>query len=451
MVPESIERILNQVSKQNLSKLSSLIINKNGEYKTIHKTKNLKLNISKVSLKLLKLDNIVIQKIICLILEIVYESYFFKRRPRFNSIFKIYSLFNDIELKVFWIDEIIRRPCLKVNNLQLCNILNKKIPNNLFINLIYKLLRYDIWQYDQFYPSNIDILNKKIIFSIFTNIYFNELDSWVEYKIHQLTRPLTSQYRIIYEPLLYQGNKKTKQLQRLNKTAKNYKLIQKKLISLEQKKIKITSNCERQIKIKYFRYLNNWVIEIKSKQFLLETLKIEVDYFLLISLKQALNPRKLKSIDLSHNEIQVMGYQIYFLKNRKIINYSQYFDKTNYQKKFRIKFNMPTNFIFQKLEKKGYIKKLTTYYHSISKIDYIQFESIIILKHFTQIWRGLLNYYSGCNNSSKLQLIHYNLYLSLIMTLKDRCCLNIKILFAQYGKTFIVFKNNTAINFPYKI
>ena len=166
MVPESIERILNQVSKQNLSKLSSLIINKSGEYKTIHKTKNLKLNIPKVSLKLLKLDNIVIQKIICLILEIVYESYFFKRRPRFNSIFKIYSLFNDIELKVFWIDEIIRRPCLKVNNLQLCNILNKKIPNNLFINLIYKLLRYDIWQYDQFYPSNIDILNKKIIFSI---------------------------------------------------------------------------------------------------------------------------------------------------------------------------------------------------------------------------------------------------------------------------------------------
>lgn len=451
MVPENIEITLTRCSKQKLSNPYFLIINKDIQYKTVYKAENLKLNKCKISLKLLKLDNILVQKIVCLIMEITYESYFSKIRPNFNPIFKTHNLFNCIELRNFWVEKIVTDSCLQINSLQFCNILNKQFSNNLLVNLIYKLLRQEICQYSQFDQFNKGGLNKKIIFSIFTNIYFNELDNWVEYKTHQLTQVLTCHYVIPYEQLLYKTNKKTKQIQRLNKTAKKYKIIQKKLISLEQKKIQIINIYKQQIQIKYFRYLNNWVIGMKGEQFLIETLKIEINYFLLIYLKQTLNSIKLTTINLSRNEIQFMGYQIHFLNNRKINNYKQYFDKMGYQKNFRIKFHIPTDFIFRKMEKEGYIKKFTTCYQPISKIHYIQLENIIILKHFTQIWRGLLNHYSECNNLSKLQSIHYNLYLSFIMTLKDRYCVNIKILFAKYGKTFIVFKNGMAINFPYKI
>lgn len=451
MVPENTEITLTRFSKQKLSNSYSFIMNKDIQYKTIYKAENLKLNKCKISLKLLKLDSIRVQKIICLIMEITYESYFYKIRPNFNPIFKTHNLFDCSELKNFWVEKIITDSCLQINSLQFCNILNKQFSNNLFINLIYKLLRHEIWQYNQFDQFNKDILNKKTIFSIFTNIYFNELDNWVGYKTHQLTQVLTCPYAITYEQLLYQTNKKTKQIQKLNKTAKKYKIIQKKLISLEQKKIKIIKTYKQQIQIKYFRYLNDWIIGMKGELFLIETLKIEINYFLLIYLKQTLNSIKLTTINVSRNEIQFMGYQIYSLNNRKINNYKPYFDKMSCQKNFRIEFHIPTGFIFRKMEKEGYIKKLTTCYQSISKIHCIQLENIIILKHFTQIWRGLLNHYSECNNLSKLQLIHYNLYLSFIMTLKDRHCVNIKILFAKYGKTFIVFKNGMAINFPYKI
>lgn len=448
-IAEKTEGTLKKVYRQQLSKIPTIVLKKKNRFRIVNKTRKQKLNRSKTPLEFLKLNDELIQKVICQILETIWKSYFFKSSFIFYPMFKTSNFFNCIGLKLFWINEIIENPSSTINTVQFCNILNKKIQDDRLINLIYQLLRYEALEYCQFFQSNLGTFQKSITLSIFTNIYFNELDNWIKYKICLLTQPLFHQHDEISDQLFYQVKKKVKQKRKLNKTSKKYKIIQKKLTRLERKESKIIDFSKQQIS--YFRSLNNWVIGIKGDKFLIEKLKIEINHFLIIYLKQRIYSTKIKAVILSYKKVKFVGYQMCFLNNRKTNYCIQYCNKTNHSESLKIKFNVPLSFIFQKMEKESYLRKLTRDYQSSSKINYIGSEKIITIKHFAQVWRGLLNYYSECNSSSKLQYIHYNFYLSFMVTLSYTHSSNIKMILTKHGRMLKTSKNGIIINFPYKI
>lgn len=448
-ITEKIEGTLKKVSRQQLSKIPTTVLKKNNIFRIVNKTGKQKLTGSKIPLEFLKLNDELVQKVICQILETVWKSYFFKPSFIFYPMFKTSNLFNCIESKLFWINEIIENPSSTINIVQFCSILNKKIQDDRLINLIYQLLRYEALEYCQFFQSNLGTFQKSITLSIFINIYFNELDNWIKYKTCLLTQPLFHRHDKISDQSFYQVKKKVKQKQKLNKTSKKYKIIQKKLTSLGRKESKITDFSKQQIN--YFRSLNNWVIGIKGDKFLIEKLKIEINHFLIIYLKQRIYSTKIRAVVLPYKKVKFVGYQMCFLNNRKTYYCIQYSNKTNHPERLKIKFNVPISFIFQKMEKESYLRKLTPDYQSSSKINYMGSEKIITIKHFTQVWRGLLNYYSECNSSSKLQSIHYNFYLSFIVTLSYTHSSNIKMILTKHGRMLKTFKNGIIINFPYRI
>ena len=310
-------------------------------------------------------------------------------------------------------------------------------------------MKYEILECCQFSQFNLNIFQNNITFSIFINIYFNDLDKWIKYKIYTLTQPLFYQHNKNYHQLFYQVKKRTKQPERSGKTSKKYKIVQKNLTKLEEKKTKIISFSIQQTN--YFRSFNDWVIGIKGEKFLIEKLRIEINHFLIIYLKQRVHSIKIKTIVLPHKRIKFVGYRMSFLKNQKINYCTQYSDTMDYQENLKKKFNIPIDFIFQKMKKEGYIKKLIPYYQSLGKINYTGSESMIIIKHFAQVWRGLLNYYAECDNLFKLQYIHYNLYLSFIITLNHTHRSNIETIVMKHGKMLRIFKYGVTINFPYKM
>ena len=166
-------------------------------------------------------------------------------------------------------------------------------------------------------------------------------------------------------------------MERSGKTSKKYKIVQKNLTKLEEKKTKIISFSIQQTN--YFRSFNDWVIGIKGEKFLIEKLRIEINHFLIIYLKQRVHSIKIKTIVLPHKRIKFVGYRMSFLKNQKINYCTQYSDTMDYQENLKKKFNIPIDFIFQKMKKEGYIKKLIPYYQSLGKINYTGSESMIII------------------------------------------------------------------------
>ena len=102
------------------------------------------------------------------------------------------------------------------------------------------------------------------------------------------------------------------------------------------------------------------------------------------------------------------------------------------------------------MEERGYIKKLVKGNRSISKASYTTLEDIVIVKHFTQVWTGLANYYSGCTNLAKLQYIRYLLHVSCAMTLSHRHQSSTKKIFAKHGKTLTGSNGKVKTSFPYR-
>ena len=162
------------------------------------------------------------------------------------------------------------------------------------------------------------------------------------------------------------------------------------------------------------------MLGISKNKILARQLRIEVNLFVSLKLKQIIYPIKINTINLWTDKVNFLGYEIYFLQNKKI-------RKTN----FKLEFDVPLNLIFKIMEKKGYIKNFVKGHRSISKTNYTTLNDIVIIKHFMQVQVGLINYYSGCNDITKLELINYLLRLSCAMTLTHKHRSNIKKIFTK--------------------
>lgn len=401
------KKTLDGLSIKKLVKLQNEVINENYQFKSINKISTLKLNQKKRPTELLTIDDKIVQEVIYMILESIYKPCFSKKSFSFPIESEIYDLFKDVKSRfqsVNWmIKGNIKSILLNIDNKRLCNILGKKIQDIRFINLIRKLLKHGIFDYNQFTKFSFEVQQENMIYLIFANIYFNDLDKWIENKIKLLYKIYKNQYN------------------------------------------KVDINLS--FKIEYVRYINDWMIGIKGNQILAKELKIEISHFIMTYFKQPINSAKIEIIDLRSGKVEFVRYEIYKLRNMKVNSLTKF--NIRHKKNDRLRFDIPMNFVLQKIKEKGYIKKLVKGYRSISKVDYTTLNDITIIKHFAQIWKEFFNYYSNCSNRSKLQYIYSLLHISCAMTLSHRHRSSIKKIFNKYGKFFRTNFGKYRIEFIY--
>lgn len=437
LLPIITKDTLDIIHLKRLKTLREKVFNQNYQFKTLNEITAINNSNDKI-----------VQEVIRIIVIAIYGPCFKKQGFKFGQNLGTHDILEYIELKFQWVDWIVEGIYSTIDSKQFYKILNKKIKDIKFLNLIYKLIKYEVLPQKNLIWSKFGIPQKNILSVIFINIYYNELDKWLREKIKILNQRHVNQQNRNYKKLCYYTNKKIDQLKTLDKRLKIYKIFLKELKIIKSKKVKINNLLFKPIQIEYVRYKNNWIVGIRGSQFLAKQLRIEVNLFSSIKLKQIIYPIKTKIINLWTGKVNFLGYEIYFLQNEKSNTFIYPRTEIINTLNFKLQFDIPINLILKIMEKRGYIKNFVNGYRSISKINYTTFNDTVIIKYFMQVQARLINYYSGCNNITKLQFINYLLQLSCAMTLTHKHQSSIKKILLKYGKLLILPNSNFKTYFP---
>jgi len=429
--------IFNKINLKILQQLREKVITESYQFKAVNEIQIAKLNCQTESFKLQILNDQIVQEVIRIILEAIYEPDFSKQNFGFCQNLGPHDALEYIESKFHKVDWVIKSDIKitnsSINNKKLCQILKKKIQDVRFINLICKLIKCYSLEQSKYSNLNSNIFQINIVSSILANIYYNEFDQWVQKRLKMIKKSIIIQQN--QKQLSEQIIKIREKLKKLNKNSENYEFFFKKWKILKKQKIK---NLNKHIQIEYVRYTNDWIIGISGDKFLANQLEVEIIHFLEVRLKQKIHFIKTNITDLRSGKVNFLGYEIYLTRNQNNNSCPQ------------LRFDIPMDSVLKKMEEKGYIKKLIKGHRSISKVNYTTFEDIVILKHFSQVCIRLENYYSGCTNLGKLQYIQYLLYISCAMTLSHRHRSSIKKIFEKHGKTLTVSNGKVKVSFPYR-
>lgn len=396
-------------------------------------------------------DNIVLE-VIRMILESIYEPCFSKKSFGFRQGLGTHDALEHIEFKFRWVDWIIEKDLQStystIDNNLLCNILSKKILDVRFMNLIRKYLKNRIFRQSQKTDPNHNhfVPQTNLISSIFTNIYYHELDQWFEQKAETLNIKRANQLNPTHKQFIDQIRQLANQMQSLDKKSEEYKQLLTKIKTLKRDQKQYLT--QKYIQIEYVRYGDDWIIGVKGDFILANKIKLEVSKFVHVNLKQTSQLTKITN--LRGGKVTFLGYEIYLPKNKITKTLIRSGIQLTRLANPKLRFDIPLNFILKKMQKRGYIQNLQESYRPISKVSYTSLDDVVIVKHFTAVWMELSNYYSGCTNISKLQYIHYLMHCSCAMTLGHRHRKSMKTIFAKYGTKLNISGSKITTSFPYR-
>lgn len=455
LTPGVTNETLDGISLPKLFNLRDKVVSQKYHFNPVNEVEIPKPDARKRTLGLPTANDKIIQEVIRMVLEAIYEPCFSERSFGFRQGLGTHDALEHIDAKFRWVDWVIERDIegaySTIDHKELCNILSVKINDVRFMNLIQKLLKCGILRKGQFSRSNLGIPQGSIVSPILVNIYYNELDKWVEEKARLHKQPASQFKSRKYKQLEYRMGKLTKNIQGLDKRSSEHKTLIKEIKRTKREKLNTPSLARERICIEYVRYADDWMIGIKGDQELAKRLKVEVSLFVKERLKQSVHSIKTNITNLRFGKVKFLGYEIYLPRHRKISPSTGSGTRTTRRTNPMLRFDVPLDSVLSRMEERGYIKALPDKGHrAISKASYTTLEDIVIVKHFSSVWRGLENYYSGCTNLSRLQYIHSLLHLSCAMTLSHRHRSSIKKIFTKYGKTLKVSNTKTSTSFPYR-
>lgn len=425
-----------------LERFREKIINKNSLSNIIKEFKTSELDNRKKLIGLPITNFKIIQEVISIILEALYKPYFPKQSFGYYKYFGTHDTLEYFELKFRWLDWIIEGLSLLIESKTFCRILYTKIKDIRFINLVYKVLKYE----RLFEGSNLSIIS--------LTIYYIEFDKLLKKKVEVLYQSRLKNLTQNYKQILYQIDNIIELIKNLSKCSEEYKILLKELKILKIQKGIISTFVTTRIQFKYVHYQYNLIIGISGDKVLARQLKVELIHFMGIELNQITYPIKLNVRDLRSNKVKFLGYQIFFLQRQKMNHYNTFRNLTIYQTRTKpqLQFDIPIDLILKQMQKNGYIIKLTNSndYRSISNVSYTILTDRVVLEHFKSIWIKLINYYSGGTNFIKLQYIQCFLCISCAMTLSHKHRSTNKKIFVKYEKILNVLTVSLKTQFPYQ-
>ena len=402
----------------------------------------------------------IVQEVMRIILEAIYEPVFSDLSFGFRSGRGCHTCLEHIEKKFRWVDWVvegdIKEAYPTIDHGILIKILEKRIKDPRFIRLIRKLLKCGILEECRQTYSNIGVPQGSIVSPILANIYYHELDEYVEKladSYSTLPEKITKQKSTEYKALEHKISKLSKKSSALPKNSIEYKHLIKEIKDIRKKRMGVNSLKEPTIRIEYARYADDWIIGIAGDRKLAVHFKDKVSEFLWKDLKQVIHPVKTKVTDLRKGNAHFLGYDIFLPRNRPISRYKGKGVRTIRRGNPRLRFDVPVAILEQRYIERKYFKRTEKKgVRPISKASYACLEDHVIVAHYRSVWLGIKNYYSGCTNRGRLQYFHYLLHMSCAMTLGHRHRMSCSKIFKKHGKSLSIQIPNTEkiVSFPYK-
>jgi group II intron reverse transcriptase/maturase len=341
------------------------------------------------------------------------------------------------------------RACFdEVHHGTLVMILQKKIHDQRFLNLIWKLLKAGYMDMrDARQDSLAGVPQGGIVSPILANVYLHELDEFVEglqrrYEKGKKKRS-NRHYRNLSEKkrrMVVAGKTKTGEFRELVRQMRN-------LPSVEV-------NDPNFVRVKYLRFADDWIIGLSGNHALVEAIKQEIKTFLKETLKLILNEEKTHITNARTEEAQFLGTS---LRIGNGVQAKVILTTNMWGKKFKRRstgwetiIQAPMPRLLKRLADRGFCTKEG---EPKAKSGWIYLDADQIVQLYSSVNRGMQNYYRFVDNWRQLTRVQYILEYSLAKTLAQKFKISMPKVFKRFGKGFLIVikgkegKEDRTVNF----
>jgi len=421
MTPGSDDETLDGFSMRTIKELSEQLRTEKYQPRPVRTTYIPKANGKKRKLGIPCPKDKVVQEVVRMILEAVYDSphgaYFCENSHGFRHARSCHTALQEVQGKwsgMTWLIEGDISQCFDdIDHEILIGILRNKIKDERFISLIKKFLKAGYLDMDRVLKNSLaGTPQGGIISPILSNVYLHELDEYIERlrigceKGRQ--RKLNPEYRSL--------QRKRLQLAKQGKTGtKEYKALTKamrKLPSMDQ-------NDEGFVRLKYVRYADDWIVGIIGPHKLAEEIKEKIGQFLMSRLHLTLSQEKTRITNARSEEAEFLGYRIRLGRSDKEQKVTR---STNGSGRIfprrstgmQVVLKVPIEKVIRRLTQKGFCDGQG---NPTAKKGWTILDEDQIINLFSSVNRGLLQYYRPADNWAEMRRIQYILKFSLAKTL----------------------------------
>ncbi|MHA2920019.1 reverse transcriptase domain-containing protein [Bacillus cereus] len=366
-----------------------------------------------------------VQEVIRMILEAIYEPNFSNSSHAYRKNKSCHSALLEIKRTFtgskWFIEGDIRGFFDNIEHHTLVGILRRKISDENFIELIWKFLRagyLDEWKFHNTYSG---APQGGIISPILSNIYLNELDVYMESFKNSFNQGKRRKKNPEYENVRSKMRRLEKKIDNTNEQEdsgsieswkQEVKVLKKKLTQMPYSD-QMDNEYRR---LTYVRYADDFLIGIIGSKEDAQYVKEEIARFLKDKLKLELSMEKTLITNASNKKAQFLGYEIKIFKSQAIRT-----DKLGRKIRLlngKVQLKMPHKAWVNKLQKYQAIQMSANGTWKPKPRNYFQRnEDLEIVSQYNSEIRGLYNYYRLAENvSNHMHRFAYFMFYSMLKT-----------------------------------
>lgn len=366
-----------------------------------------------------------VQEVLRMILESIYEPVFVKNSHGFRPGKSCHTALKDLKgnfIGARWFVEGDIKGCFdNINHAKLVEIIGKKIKDARLIQLIWKFLKAGYMENWKYNATHSGTPQGGIISPLLANIYLHELDEFVIQMANDFYMPKkrvhTAEYDSLTSKIAYMNPK-------INAAEgeERARLIQQKK-EMKKQRLKIPCKSQTDKRITYVRYADDFLIGVNGSKEDCEHIKHKLTEFISDVLKMELSQEK-TLITHSSETARFLGYDVSVRRNGAARKLGRFTSRTLNQK---VELKIPLNdkimkFLFSKKivkqDKRGNI------YPNVRK-ELMNCSDLEIISAYNAEVRGICNYYSLACNFNDLNYFTYLMEYSCLKTFahKYKCSL----------------------------
>lgn len=345
----------------------------------------------------------------------------------------------------------------------LINILNERIMDRNFLNLIRQGCHCGLMEFNEFHETISGVPQGGIASPILFNIYMHKFDQYINFRLNKILDKYNEINNRSNQKLHYRNNayhnistkldyhrKMLKNIIKDNKyddldthTQERVKQRQKNIKELLMKRTNTSAieKSKRAIRIVYCRYADDWILLSNCKKEMALTINNHIKKWLIKELKLELSPEKTKITNLTIDNATFLGFALYTYDSSKLSKNQQ--GELIRTGGYNIKVGIDLDRIRQRFIAKGFCDK---HFKPIGIRPYSVLSLDEIITKYNYIIQGMANYYIPAIDMTRhFSQIYYIISYSCYGTIATKRKTSIYKLLKNFGKP-PVFKIEMKMN-----
>lgn len=403
----------------------------------------------------------VVQEVIKMILEAIYEPTFSDKSHGFREGKGCHTALKEFRANwsgVSWIIEgDIKGFFDNIDHDILISLLRKRIKDERFLNLVRKALKAGYLEFGTFKNTIVGTPQGSVVSPILANIYLDAFDKFIESSVIEKNEKGT--IKKVHPELRSLQRKYRNRLKRASETedeeTKATLMAEAAEFKAEIPKAPKVLDDGSYIRVKYIRYADDWIIGINGPRELAERVRQECADYLNDELKLELSFEKTHIRHAKTERADFLGTGL------KVGNTGEC-KKATLTSKSGLKFQKsvtgwlpymtaPIRKLVARLADERFCDKKG---NPRSKGSWSQLDDVQIVDLYGSVWRGIHNYYSFVDNRTELRRIQFILLYGAAKTLADKHRSSVAKMFKKHGKRLTIEVRNEesqivkVISFP---